>query len=189
MKAEKDLETERQELSEDGNIDKIRDILFGVQVRDFELRFSKLEEKFGKEVEGLRIETREKLDKLNKLEEFLSKEFNTLTDKIYEEQDLRGDAIRKLSDEMQNAARELEKQITNLAETTTKNESDIRTQILDQSRTIIDSIQKKQDDVMALMERETKELRDDKTDRAALAELFAEMAMRLNGEFKIPDSE
>ena len=35
----------------------------------------------------------------------------------------------------------------------------------------------------------TAELRDEKTDRAALAALFMEMAMRLNNEFNIPGPE
>jgi hypothetical protein len=39
------------------------------------------------------------------------------------------------------------------------------------------------------MDKETAELRDDKADRTALADLFTEMAMRLKGDFKLPDSD
>jgi hypothetical protein len=186
MKAKKELTTENGAISEDDNIDKVRDILFGVQVREFERKFSKLEQRFVKEVETLREETRGKLDKL---EEFVSKEVSTLTDKIYEEQDLRGDAVKKLGSELQSAARDLEKQIGKLGEKTTKNESAIRTQILDQSKSMSDSLQKKHDEIMASMDKETAELRDDKADRTALADLFTEMAMRLKGDFKLPDSD
>jgi L-2-hydroxyglutarate oxidase LhgO len=175
-----------QDLPEDGNIDKIRDILFGVQVRDFERKFSKLEERFGKELEGLREDTRQKLDKL---EEFVSKEVNTLTDKIYEEQDLRSDAVKQVTSELQKNASDFEKKLTKFGEKTAKNETDIRTQILDQSKTLTDSIQKKQDEVMSTLEKEAQELRDDKADRTALADLFTEMAMRLTGDFKLPKSD
>jgi hypothetical protein len=41
----------------------------------------------------------------------------------------------------------------------------------------------------AVVESTTSELRDEKTDRAALASLFMEVAMRLNNEFKIPRAE
>ena len=172
-------------VSEEDNIDKVRDILFGVQVREFERKFSNLEERFVKEVETLREETREKLDKL---EEFVSKEVNTLTDKIHEEQHFRGDAVKKLGCELQSATRNLEEQIGQLGEKTTRNESAIRTQILDQSKSMSDSLEKKHDEIMASMGKETAELRDDKADRTALADLFTEMAMRLKGDFKFPDS-
>jgi hypothetical protein len=187
MKANKELTVQsEQAVGEDDNIEKVRDILFGVQVREFERKFSKLEQKFEKEVENLRNETREKLDKL---EAFMGKEVNALTDKIYVEQDERGDAFKKMTTEMQNSARDLEKQISKLAENTAKNETDIRAQILDQSKTMSDSIQKKQEEVMFSLEKEAAELRDDKADRAALADLFTEMAMRLNGDFKLPKSK
>ncbi len=186
MKAKKEAVQNSPQLPEDGNIDKIRDILFGVQVRDFERKFAKLEERFGKEVSDLRDETRQKLDKL---EEFINKEVSTLTDKIYEEQDLRGDALKKLTGEMQNANHDLEKKINKLSEKTANNESDIRAQILEQSKSLTDSMQKKQENVMSTLEKEAQELRDDKADRTALADLFTEMAMRLTGDFKLPDSE
>ena len=174
---------EAAQLAEDGNIDKIRDILFGVQVRDFEKRFSKLEEKFQKEIEDLRGDTREQLDKL---ETYIGKEIGALTDKIYEEQDLRSDAVKKVTEDLQKATNDLEKTINKLGEKTTKNETEIRTQILDESKSLNDSIQKKHDEMSASLKKESEELRDEKTDRAALADLFTEMAMRLNGDFKIP---
>ena len=186
MTAKKQAVVDSEQLAEDGNIDKIRDILFGVQVRDFERRFSKLEEKIDKDLDDLKQDTR---DQLNKLEELMTKEVNALTDKIYEEQDLRGDALKKLTSDLQNASRDLEKQITKLGEKTAKNESEIRTQILDESKALTDTIQKKQDETLASLKKEATELRDDKADRAALADLFTEMAMRLTGDFKLPKSK
>lgn len=53
------------EPAEDGNIDKIRDILFGSQSRDFERRFLKMEERFDKEMDDMRDETRHRLDALD----------------------------------------------------------------------------------------------------------------------------
>ena len=104
MKAMAGPEKEVQDQPEEENIDKIRDILFGVQVRDFERKFAKLEAKIAKEFDDLRSDTSEKL---NKLEEFINKEVNTLTDKIYEEQDLRGDALKKMTSDLQTASRDV----------------------------------------------------------------------------------
>ncbi|MEZ5307849.1 MAG: hypothetical protein R2684_11955 [Pyrinomonadaceae bacterium] len=186
MKAKKEAEAAVDPIADDDNIDKVRDILFGVQVREFERRFSKLEEKFSKELENLREDT---ASRLLKLEEFMSKEISSLQERIYEEQDSRTDSLKAVTADLQNTAHALEKQISKLGEKTTKNESEIRTQLLDQSKTLTDTIQKKQDDIMTALEKESKELRDDKTDRAALADLFKEMAMRLTGDFKLPESK
>ena len=113
MRAMKEVEAQAGQLPEDGNIDKIRDILFGVQVRDFERKFSKLEERFGKEIEGLPEDTRQKLDNF---EEFVSKELNTLTEKIDEEQDLRSDAVKQVTSELQKASIALDKKLTKFGE-------------------------------------------------------------------------
>jgi hypothetical protein len=40
-----------------------------------------------------------------------------------------------------------------------------------------------------LLDRRVHELRDGKTDRATLASLFTEVALRLNDQFQIPGSE
>ena len=61
MKAEKQKNA-AQEMPEDGNIDKIRDILFGSQSRDFERRFTRMEERMIKEISDMRDDTRKKLD-------------------------------------------------------------------------------------------------------------------------------
>jgi hypothetical protein len=42
---------------------------------------------------------------------------------------------------------------------------------------------------MGSLERESSEIRDDKADRTALAELFTEMAMRLTNDFKLPETD
>jgi gas vesicle protein len=68
-------------------------------------------------------------------------------------------------------------------------ERQLREQILDQSKNIADEIRQKHEAITASLERATSELRDEKTDRAALASLFMEVAMRLNNEFKIPGAE
>jgi hypothetical protein len=47
-----------------GNVDKIRDILFGSQMREYETRFSRLEESLLKESQDLKETTRRRFDTL-----------------------------------------------------------------------------------------------------------------------------
>jgi hypothetical protein len=49
-----------------------------------------------------------------------------------------------------------------------------------------DEIRRRHDELSAKLAREADELRNDKTDRAALADLFTELALRLNNQFRLP---
>ncbi len=175
-----------EQLPEDGNIDKIRDILFGVQVRDFERRFSKLEERFEREILDTREETRKKLDEL---EEFINREVSSLIERITVEQHSRQDDVKKLSGELKDNSHDFDKKITQMSEQTAKNESELRQKILEQSKKLTGELQKRQEDILGKLERESSELREDKADRTAMAELFTEMAMRLTNDFKIPSGK
>ena len=56
------------------------------------------------------------------------------------------------------------------------------------TRDLSDELRRQAEDLLGRLARESQELRGDKTDRKALAALFTEMAMRLNGEFRFPAS-
>lgn len=173
-------------LAEVGNIDKIREILFGVQMRGYEKRFSRLEERMLKESTDLRDETRKRFDAL---EAFVKSEFEALTERLQTEQRTRDESIQSLSRELQGADQALEKKLTQFDEQTTRGLRDLRQQILDQSKNMSEEIRQKHAELVALVERETAELGHAKTDRASLASLFTEVALRLNDDFKIPGNE
>jgi DNA anti-recombination protein RmuC len=174
------------ELAGGGNIDKIRDILFGVQMRDYEKRFARLEERLIKEASELRDDTRKRFDAL---ELYVRQEFESLSGRVAAEQNARGDAVEALSLGITDTARAFEKKTAQMDEQTAKSQSELRQQILDQSRNLNDSIRQKYEELTAALQREAADLRTDKTDRSALAALFTEVAMRLNNDFKIPGAE
>src|SRR6201982_3364027 len=60
---------------EGANVDKIRDILFGSQMRDYEKRFARLEETLVKETVEIRETNRRRFDQL---EAYMKKEFEAL---------------------------------------------------------------------------------------------------------------
>ncbi len=183
--AKEELATSADELTEDGNIDKIRDILFGVHVRDFEKRFAELDEKFSSELGDLRNDLQKKLDKL---ESILMKETATLKGRIDDEPFLRDDAIKNATAEIRKSGEGMEKEVTSFIEKYSESENELRAQILQQSIMLMDSIQKKEGEIMSTLEQQAKGLRDETADRAALADLFKEMANRLT-ESPEPDSE
>ncbi len=162
-----------------GNLDKVRELLFGNQVREFEKRFTRLEERLIKECANLRDETRRRLDSL---EMYIQKEVETSTERIKTEQSERDEAVGGLAQELQSTAKSLEKKLSQLDEQTSQSQRVLRQQILEQSKSLNDEIRQKYEEILAVLEREAQELRTNKTNRSTLAALFAELAVRLNSE-------
>jgi DNA anti-recombination protein RmuC len=174
------------ELGGTGNIDKIRDILFGVQMRDYEKRFARLEERLMKESSDLRDETRKRFDSL---EAYIKQEMEALVQRFTAEQGARAESFEQLSQGIKETTRAFEKRAAQMDEQTAKGQRELRQQILDQSKSLNDEIRQKHQEMLQTIEREATELRTDKTDRSALAGLFTEVAMRLTNDFKIPGDE
>jgi len=175
-----------EDLAGSGNVDKIRDILFGTQMRDYEKRFARLEERLLKESGDLREEMKRRFEAL---ESYLKQELEALTDRLKAEQDERAASIDKTTGELRSLAQTVDKRAAQLDEQASKSQRELRQQLLDQSKTLSDEIRQKYAELSAVMHRELAGLSNDKTDRATLAALFTEVALRLNNEFKIPGSE
>jgi len=174
------------DLAGTGNIDKIRDILFGVQMRDYEKRFTRLEERLIKESNNLRDDTKKRFEAL---ELYLKNELESLTGRLTAEQNARNENAESLAQGIKDTARAFEKRAAQMDEQSTRSQRELRQQILDQSKSLNDEIRQKYEELTAVLQREAEELRTDKTDRSALAALFTEVAMRLNNDFKIPGAE
>lgn len=158
-----------------GNIEKIRDILFGSNMRDYEQRFARLEEALRKESADLRDTTRRQLDSL---ESFVQKEFAALESRLNAERDERSAgaaSILKKIGEMENMEAQANREI--------------RSDLLQQSKELTDAIRSKGEEIIALVERRSQELQHAKTDRAALAGLFNEVALRLTDQFKVTGAD
>ena len=168
---------------ESGSVDKIRDILFGSQMRDYDKRFARLEERLIKEANDLRDETRRRFDGL---ESFIRSELAALSDRVRNDASRRDELNEAMSLHLQETARSIERKLSQLDEQTSQAQRDLRQQLLTQSNDLNEEIRRKHDELAAALNREADELRHDKTDRAALADLFTEMALRLSNQFHLP---
>jgi len=169
--------------AESGNVDKIREILFGGQMRDYDKRFNRLEERLLKETAELREESRRRVEAL---ETFVNKELAALLNRLQAEQQSREGSVQTLSRELNEAIRSLDARLNQFYNQSTETQHDLRQQLLEQSKNLNEEIRRKHDDVSATLERELAELNHEKTDRASLSALFTEVALRLNNDFKIP---
>jgi hypothetical protein len=171
---------------EDGNIDKIRDIIFGTNMREYDSRFARLEENINREMERMRADAQQRTDAL---ENYIKREVESLASRLATEQASRSDSLKELTEDIGKLAGNFDKRITQTTEDSARADSDLRQQILAQSKDLGEEMQRRQNDTLASLQREADTLRNDKTDRAALADLFTEVAMRLKGEFKLPKGD
>jgi hypothetical protein len=169
-----------------GNIDKIRDILFGTHMRDYEQRFSRLEEALKKESADLRESTRRHLEAL---ETFVHKELSALQGRLVAERDERSENHSRLVADLSAASSSFVKKLGEVENQEAQAKSEIRSNLLQQSKELHDAIRYKGEELTSLLERRFAELHHAKTDRAGLASLFSEVALRLSDQFKVPGTE
>ena len=182
------IENERSQILRGGagNVDKIRDILFGTQMRDYESRFARLEETLIKETLEIRETGRRRHEQL---ESYIRKEFETVQARMKTERDERTDSAAALSRELKELGDSLSRRIRDLDDRGSNNERELRNDLLKQARDLTEEIRARHEELSSLLEKRVHELRDGKTDRAALASLFTEVALRLSDQFQIPGSE
>jgi DNA repair exonuclease SbcCD ATPase subunit len=169
-----------------GNVDKIRDILFGSHMRDYESRFVRLEEALIKEMSEIRETNRRRFEQL---ESYIKREFETAQTRLKGERDERSESANQLSRELKELNDSLSRRIRDLDDRETNVERDLRSDLLQQARDLTEEIRARHDELATILERRVSELRDGKTDRAALATLFNEVALRLSDQFQIPGAE
>jgi hypothetical protein len=169
---------------EGANVDKIRDILFGSQMREYEKRFGRLEEQVASSLETIRQDIKRRFDSL---EAFTHQEVESLSQRLKNEKGERVENVKELTAELRSLAASLQNKLSQLEEQMTSGQGDLRTRILDQTKTLSNEIERTKKDFSAAMDREVQTLRSEKTDRATLADLFNEMALRLNNGLTLPD--
>ncbi len=166
-----------------GNLDQVREILFGAQSRGTDKRLARLEEELPKRV----IEIREELKRgLANLEVYARTEIDSLNERLRAEAKERGKGGEESAAKLDDAAKGLRKELVQLGERATATERDLRQQMLAQAKRLDDEIQRRTDDLAAALVRAVEELRSEKADRKAVAGILHEVAMRLNDELSLP---
>jgi hypothetical protein len=168
------------------SIDKVRDILFGNHMRDVERRFARLEDRLIKETASLKEDMRRRLDTL---EAYMRRETESLDALIKSERGDRVDAHAGLSNELREASRSIDRRATAIDEQHSKGQRELRQQMLEQHQRLSDDLQQKVEEILGTLARTAHELRTDKADRATIASLLTEVAMRLTDEFRLPGAE
>ena len=168
------------------NLDKVRDLLFGGQMRDYDRRFASLEDRILKDTSDLRDEVRKRLAAIEAL---LAREVEALSERIKAEQEDRSAGVSGLGRQLDDTARNFEKKAHQLDEQMSRGLREVRQQLHEQHQQLSDDLKRQADQILERLARESHQLQSDKTDRASLAALLTEMAMRLTDDFRLPAAE
>ncbi len=167
----------------DRNVDQIRDILFGGQMRDYERRFHELNQKLEADLARMR----EAADKrLAQIEKRIDDQLDKLGKLVRQEIDDRTGALADLESRVQQAARtaraEINKAVDGVSDEVAQSDERLRAALAD----LHDTMAARAGDTEAALSRASTELRADKVGREDLAALLTEFALRLKGDFDLP---
>ncbi|MDJ0781052.1 MAG: hypothetical protein QNJ22_03730 [Desulfosarcinaceae bacterium] len=166
-------------LTDANSMEKIRDILFGNQLKEFEKRFARLEERVGRETEDIRNDLKKRFDTL---EEYIRHEIESFSARLKKEQENRGAANEALQEELKSKLTAVDSRIEALDNQLGENTRELRQQLLDQSKALAEEIQAKADMAAMNLEKAMGTLQGEKVDRAALSSFLVELAVRLSDE-------
>ncbi len=100
----------------------------------------------------------------------------------------RNEADRELETSLKDLTRSTERRSAELKDEQDEAAREIRKALLDRSNTLREELRQKAEELFAAIERESADLRNRKTDRASLAAMLNEVAMRLSAESDGPDA-
>ena len=178
--------TNTEDSGSEANLSQVRDILFGSQMRDYDQRLARVEDRLMTEIGLLREDIKKRTDAL---ELYAKNEFESVVGRLHAEQSERNSSLQNVSKEINEISATLEKKIAQLDEQLTKSERSLRQHTLDQTNGLRDDVQEKHGQLNAALQRELGQLRETKTDRAALGDLLREMALRLNDGLRPPEGD
>jgi predicted nucleic acid-binding Zn-ribbon protein len=167
-----------------GNIDQIRDIIFGAQLREYDNRFDKIES----EVSMLQQDIQ---DRVEQLKTVFSTELRTTVDSLDKK-------IKTLTVNSQEDAADFRQQLDRLNRKFSGNIDSLNSDLEKQTNALRDELGQTrdslQDDVRGLrsqvleeLERRFSMLKDVKVSRYDMAEILFELGMRLKGSEFVPE--
>jgi uncharacterized protein YicC (UPF0701 family) len=169
-----------------GNVDRIREILFGPQIREYGQRLARIEEHLSQETTELKSEVRRRLEAL---EGYARQEVKDWNERLRTERDERSASGDRLSQTLASSIKSLENRLTESDERTSTALRELRQLTFERIKSMVDDFTTQMDTVQSSQNRHLEELRGHSIDRFAFASLLTELALRVQGELAVPGLE
>jgi len=161
---------------DDGSLEKVRDILFGAQSREFDQRVHALENRLLQESTKLREEFSRSLESLKA---HFTQEVLKLTQYIQEEKAGRTTSLADVGQVIQSLRENVEGQLSQLTEQTSQQHVAVEQQITQEKAALTENYDQRIAELQQQFQESLQLLKKEKTDRAALAEMLMDLALRL----------
>ncbi|MBK7644110.1 MAG: hypothetical protein IPJ19_13865 [Planctomycetes bacterium] len=158
------------------SLDKVREILFGQELRKNDQRFSKMEERLVKELTALGSDTKKRLDALDSVSRA---EIDGLSKAVRLEQSEREALSKELGRALQEIAKTVDKKIAQIDSQFVKALREAQAELASEVRTLRDELKKAAEESQKELEARTRQIQATKLDRAQLASMLIEMAHSL----------
>ncbi len=160
-----------------GSMHDVRELLFGGQMRDYDKRFKRLEERFNQENMHFREDM---FQRLKVLEERVEGELDVLDDKVKIDRQERQTGLTDLEHGLKTLKNELHNKITQLDEQFSKEIKSLRQQTHTKMQEISMQTRQQNETVVSLLNKEVAQLHDEKVDRSELATFFTDLGNRMS---------
>ncbi len=102
--------------------------------------------------------------------------------RVKSEQDSRADSDKNLAGEIKEASRSITNSIDRLEQVQIKDSRELRQQLLELNKTLSAEIREKDKEASLALDQAADELRENKVDRSAFAEILLEIAVRMSDD-------
>lgn len=159
-----------------GELDRVRDLLFGEHARETDERLERLEGRVEDRLDALQSDLQQQIDGLDA---FAREEQESLADRVATQKKVHREDVNDLEREVQQLKRELAKAREELEDTLDQTERTFRERVHKQEKALSQQMADQHAELSSMIEAAVSRLRGDATDRRALADLFEQVATRL----------
>ncbi len=159
-----------------GDIEKVRDILFGKYVSSFEDRFAQLEKRLEADVEELKDRLSRKIESMD---DAVNQSLSKLDQQIESEKSERDAELKNLQNTLGEAETALQHAISMMEDQANQDLAAVRASLEESHQELLDQTLSVQAQLVGQLEEQKKELQGDKVGRQALALMLDEVAVKL----------
>ncbi|ACB54053.1 unknown [Crocosphaera subtropica ATCC 51142] len=174
-----------------GNIEQIRDLLFGNTIREYDKRFQQCEQNIDKLTREFSLFETETRDRLDQLQDSLTTEIrsvvNSLEKKLKYLSMTTHEQINQLEKELDSTAKNNSRSIESLNQTITGQTNFLRNDLVQTRDKLEKSMQSLREQVFEAIQNELVDLQDKKVARTDLADILFELCVKIKGDELVTD--
>lgn len=175
------IQKQQSQMTQDqDNMNQVRELLFGAQMREVDQRLDQMQKSFTSELKRLKDEITTGL--FEPLQSYVKQENDSLVERVVKECNDREQGIDLLTIRSYETEQRLSDRLGHLDKMITRVEHAMHESIYEESIMLRKEIQEKSIAQTAALDAQSATLQDEKADRSTLANLFRELSNRMNGD-------